>query len=185
MLQWVGGRSPCRLFPEKSLLAGGPAKAATAPMRMLTLPPGIPQHPPEATTGFSEILCLGPSCQKAIGHPDGSVQEHLPSTTLGLQAWDSPSHVPSPWSGNQRLLKRNTMEISLSCPGSHSTTTHPLKGGGLLSEHWTVNLQKNPLHLQGKAELPQPGSSMPMLDQSQTLTVCVGNNNQHRCLVLD
>ena len=174
-----------QLFPEKSQLAGGPAKAGTVPMKTLTLPAGILQYPPKAATGFPEALCLGPSCQKAVGHPDGSVQEHMPSTTLGSQAWDSPSRVPSPRMGNQRLLKRKTMEFSLSRPGATPPPLIPYGEGGSFWNRRTVNLQKNPLHLQGKVELPQAGSSMLMLDQSQTPTVCVGNNNQHRCSVLD
>ena len=122
MLHWVGGQSPLVALSKKSLLAGGPAKAATMPMKTLTLPVRMRQHPPEGATGFPEARCLEPSCQKAVGHPDGGVREHLPSTTLGLQAWDSPSCVPSPQLGKQRLLDRKTMEISLSHPGGHSTT---------------------------------------------------------------
>ena len=117
----------------------------------------------------------GPSCQthsrKAIGHPDGSVHEHLPLPTLGPQARDSPCCFPSPLLGNHRLLKRKTTEVSLSRPGGHSTTAHPLRGGGFTRSHWTVNLQENPLHLQKEVELPQPGSNMPMLDQLQAPTV--------------
>ena len=115
-----------------------------------------------------KTLCLGSSCQthsgKAVEHQDGSVREHSPSTTLGPRTRYSPRRVLSPWSGNHRLLKRKTTEVSLSRPGGTPPPLTPYGEGGSTRSRWTVNLQKNPLHLQGEAELPQPESSMPMLD---------------------
>ena len=66
------------------------------------------------------------SCQTHSGmivqHSDSSDQEHLLPTTLGRQARDSPRCVPSPWVGNQRLLKREM----LGSPSSAQGATPPL-----------------------------------------------------------
>ena len=93
-----GGRSPNTALPTNyAYQQGGWHKAVTAPKKTLTLPARTHQRPLKMTTGFPKIQSLGPSCPKAVGHPDGSVREQKPPTTLGPQAKDSPSHVPSPW----------------------------------------------------------------------------------------
>ena len=93
------------------------------------------------------------SCQthsgKAVGHLDGSVQEQSPLTTLGLQAQDPLAVFLALSWARHKLLKRKTMEVSLSHPWGHSTHSPlmgwSLGGGGALVA--TVNLQKSPLHL--------------------------------------
>ena len=152
------GRGPISLyssFQKRPTGRGASQGCNSANEDVDTASRDTPASPPVATTGFPEALCLGPSCQRAIRHSDDSVREHLPSTTLGPQAWDSPSHVPSPWSGNQRLLKRKTTEISLSHPGGHSTTAHPLQGGGgLLLKPLDSEPPEKPIAPPGEMELP-------------------------------
>ena len=106
----AGGRLLVRLFPKTRHLATSiTCPMLTAPAE-LWMPAGTHQRPPQRGVMVSpeDSLEWAQSCQTHLGmagrHPDGGVREHPLLTTLGRQARDSPHQVPSPWTGNQRLL---------------------------------------------------------------------------------
>ena len=89
---------------------------------------GISQHPPlegwwippEDSPDWAQSFY--PRSGAAVQHPDGGIREHSLPTTLGRLAQDSPHHVPSPWTGKQRLLKRQ----GSSSPSATQEATPPL-----------------------------------------------------------
>ena len=124
-----GPSSPYGSFKKKKPTGKGTCQGCNRTNKV-GLPVRAHQHPPWSCDRIPRRPTVwGHSCQthsrKAVGHRDGSFQEHSPSATLGSQAWDSPCYISSPRSGNHRLLKRKTMEVSLSYLGGHSTPLTP------------------------------------------------------------
>ena len=98
MLSGEGTDLPIRLYPQNMPTGRGAGQGCNSAKEDLDpASEDTPASPLKMSTGFPKIQSLGPSCPKAVGHPDGGVREQKPPTTLGPQARDSLSSVPSPW----------------------------------------------------------------------------------------
>ena len=196
-LRWVGGLSPRTALSRKKPTGRGAGQGCNSTNEDIdTASEDAAASPSKAQQDSQKLAVWSPLAKRPLGTQMAVSESTCPRPPLDRRPGTLLAAFLVPGQATKGCLGGGPGNLPQPSRGRHSTTAFLLRGGGggggLLSEPMDsepprkpISPPRKPISPPGESRAPQPGSSMPMLDQSQTPTVCVGNNDQYRCPVLN